>query len=109
MSKSQILNEPLFDKAYKIAALATMNPKEREEYQQSKLVYSELKAVVDTSIEEGREKGREEGIEIGIVKGIPQGELIKARKIAKEMKDEDETIERITKYTNLSKEEIEKL
>ena len=51
-----------------------MNPKEREEYEQSKLVYSELKAVMDTS----KEEGREEGIEIG--------EMGKARKIAKEMK-----------------------
>ncbi len=105
----QILNEPLFDKAFKTAALAAMNPKEREEYEQSKLVYSELKAVMDTSKEEGREIGREEGREIGREKGIPQGELIKAQKIAKEMKDEGETIERITKYTKLSKEEIEKL
>ena len=60
---------------------------------------------MDTSKEEGRDEGREEGIEIG----IPQGELIKARKIAKEMKDDGEAIERITKYTKLSKEEIEKL
>ncbi len=105
----QILNEPLFDKAFKTAALAAMNPKEREEYEQSKLVYAELKAVMDTSKEEGREIGREEGREIGREKGIPQGELIKAQKIAKEMKDEGETIERITKYTKLSKEEIEKL
>ncbi len=51
----QILNEPLFDKAFKTAALAAMNPKEREEYEQSKLVYAELKAVMDTSKEEGRE------------------------------------------------------
>ena len=101
----QILNEPLFDKAFKIAALAAMNPKEREEYQQSKLVYSELKAVVDTSIEDGREKGREEGIEIG----IPQGELIKARKIAKGMKLKGYSLDEIAELTNLSKEEIEKL
>ena len=105
----QILNEPLFDKAFKTATLAAMSPTERKEYQQSKLVYSELKAVMDTSIEEGIEIGIEQGMEKGIEKGIPQGELIKARKIAKEMKDEGETIEKITKYTKLSKEEIEKL
>ncbi len=105
----QILNEPLFDKAFKIAALAAMNPKEREEYQQSKLVYSELKAVVDTSIEDGREKGREEGREEGIEIGIPQGELIKARKIAKGMKLKGYSLDEIAELTNLSKEEIEKL
>ena len=51
----------------------------------------------------------DEGIEQGIEKGIPQGELIKARKIAKEMKDASEPIEKIVKYTKLSIEEIEKL
>jgi len=109
----QILNEPLFDKAFKTAALAAMSPKERKEYEQSWLDYAGMKAAMDTSKDEGREEGREEGIEIGkeqgIEIGIPQGEIIKARKIAKEMKDEGEPIERIIKYTKLSIEEIEKL
>jgi predicted transposase/invertase (TIGR01784 family) len=93
----QILNEPVFDKAFRTAALAAMNPKDREEYEQSKLVYSELKAVMDTSKEEGREEGREEG------------ELIKARKIANGMKEKGYTIDEIAELTNLAKEEIEKL
>ncbi|MEI6143430.1 MAG: Rpn family recombination-promoting nuclease/putative transposase [Mariniphaga sp.] len=101
----QILNEPVFDKAFKTAALAAMNPKDREEYEQSKLVYSELKAVMDTSKAEGREQGMEEGIEIG----IPKGEINKARKIAKTMKDNGEPIVKIAEYTGLSNEEIEKL
>jgi len=53
---------------------------------------------MDTSEEEGKEKG----IVIGIEIGIPQGETIKARKIAKELKDESEPIERIIKYTKLT-------
>ena len=93
----QILNEPVFDKAFKTAALAAINPKEREDYDQSKLVYSELKAVMDTS----KEEGREEGIEIG--------EMGKARKIAKTMKDNGEPIVKIAEYTGLSNEEIERL
>ena len=55
------------------------------------------------------DEGIELGIEKGIEKGIPQGEIIKARKIAKEMKDAREPIEKIVKYTKLSIEEIEKL
>ena len=75
----QILNEPLFDKAFKTVALAAMSPKERKEYEQIWLDYSGMKAAMDTS----EEKGKEKGIEIGIKQGIPQGELIKARKIPK--------------------------
>ncbi len=97
----QILNEPLFDKAFKTAALAAMSPMERKEYEQSWLDYAGMKAAMDTS----KDEGREEGIEIG----IPQGEIVKARKIAKEMKDACEPIEKIVKYTKLSIEEIEKL
>jgi predicted transposase/invertase (TIGR01784 family) len=97
----QILNEPVFDKAFKTAALAAMNPKERKEYEQSWLDYAGMKAAMDTS----KDEGREEGIEIG----IPQGELIKARKIAKEMKDAGEPVDKIARYTGLPIEEIEKL
>ena len=60
---------------------------------QSKLVYSELKAVMDTSKEEGRE----------------EGELNKARKIAKGMKVKGYSIDEIAELTNLSIDEIEKL
>ena len=101
----QILNEPLFDKAFKTAALAAMSPEESKEYEQSWLDYSGMNAAMDTSKDEGREEGREEGIEIG----IPQGEIIKARKIAKEMKARGFQIDVIAELTNLSIEEIEKL
>ena len=60
-------------------------------------------------IDEGMEMGIEKGIELGIEKGIPQGEIIKARKMAKKMKDKGEPIDKIVEYTGLSIEEIEKL
>jgi predicted transposase/invertase (TIGR01784 family) len=68
-----------------------------------------MKAAMDTSEEKGIEKGIEIGKEQGIEIGIPQGELIKARKIAKTMKDNGEPIAKIVEYTGLSIEEIEKL
>ena len=74
-----------------------MPHKEWEVYQRSRLVQIELKAVIDTSKEEGREEGREEG------------EIIKARKIAKEMKARGFAIDVIAEITNLSDEEIENL
>ena len=82
----QILNEPLFDKAFKTAALAAMSPKERKEYEQSWLDYSGMKAAMDTSKDEGS--------------------TARAFEIAKEMKDAGEPIEKIVKYTKLSSEEI---
>ena len=53
------------------------------------MVYAEIKSVMDTRFEEG--------------------ELSKAFKIAKEMKDSGESIEKNIKYTKLSIDEIDKL
>ncbi|MCP5048217.1 MAG: Rpn family recombination-promoting nuclease/putative transposase, partial [bacterium] len=52
-----------------------------------------------------REEGREEGIKKGMEKGKKEGKL----EMAKMMKQDGEPIEKISKYTGLSKEEIEKL
>jgi predicted transposase/invertase (TIGR01784 family) len=56
-----------------------------------------LKGVVDTSFEEGEK--------VGIEKGEKKREI----EMATAMKREGETIEKISKYTGLSREEIEKL
>lgn len=57
----QILNEPIFAKAFQTANVATFTPDQRTEYEKSRLHYLGVKAVSDTAKEEGREEGREEG------------------------------------------------
>ena len=75
--------------------------------------YAGMKAAMDTSKDEGREEGieigKEQGIKQGIEIGIPEGEIIKARKIAKEMKVKGYSIAEIAELTNLAIEEIEKI
>jgi predicted transposase/invertase (TIGR01784 family) len=72
-----------------------------------------LKEVIDTSFEEGEkvgyEKGKKTGYEKGEKVGIDIGKDEKTREMAKTMKREGEPIEKISRYTGLSKEEIEKL
>ncbi|MEI6140616.1 MAG: hypothetical protein WCP85_15210 [Mariniphaga sp.] len=72
-----------------------------------------MKAAMDTSKDEGREEGieigKEQGIKQGIEIGIPEGEIIKARKIAKGMKMKGYSIDEIAELTNLSIEEIKML
>ena len=55
----------------------------------------------------------EEGIKIGVKEGkkvgLKEGAKDKAIEMAKVMKKEGEQVEKISKYTGLSKEEIEKL
>ena len=54
-------------------------------------------------------KGYEEGIEEGRIEGIEEGSKQKAYEIAKNMLEENISIEAIVKFTKLSIEEIEQL
>jgi len=69
--------------------IGSLSKEELSEYEESLMVYRDLKGVIDTYFEEGKAD--------------------KAVEIAKAMKDEGEPIEKISRYTGLSKEEIEKL
>ncbi len=84
-----ILNEPIFQKAFKTAEIAKFSKEEYDKYQESLLNYIELKGVVDTSKEEGK---TEEKIEI-----------------AKEMIKENFPIQQIARLTKLSIDTIEKI
>jgi predicted transposase/invertase (TIGR01784 family) len=79
------LQDRIFQKLFEAAEIAKFSPEERDAYEESLKYYRDLKNVVDTSRTEG----------------------IKA--VAKKMKDDGEPIEKIVKYTNLSREEIDDL
>jgi DNA repair protein RadC len=57
----------------------------------------------------GEVLGEKKGLEKGIKKGLKEGEKKKAVEMAKMMKKESESVEKISKYTGLPQEEIEKL
>lgn len=79
------LQNEVFIKAFEIAEIAKFDRKQLEEYEQSLKYYRGIKNVVDTSFEEGK------------------------KEVAKEMKINNEPIEKIIKYTGLPKEVIEGL
>ena len=84
-----IFKEPIFEKAFKVAEVANMTTQQRNEYEQSRLSYLEIKEVKNTAEIDARKKREYE--------------------IAKEMKKDGEPIEKIKKYTGLSDDEIKKL
>lgn len=57
----------------------------------------------------GFDRGFEQGVKDGIEQGIEQGSKQEKIEIAREMKNQNYTIEEIQKITKLTKEEIEKL
>ena len=91
------LQERVFKQLFQAAEIANFTKQEQKSYEESLKYYRDLKNVVDTSREEGRLEGREEGK----LEGIEQ--------IAKAMKNDGETIEKIKLYTGLTIEHIERL
>ena len=73
----------------------------------------ERQGIEEAGFDKGMAKGIEKGIEQGIKKGIEQG-LEKGieqekRMLAQKLKEDNVDIEKIIKYTGLTKEEIEEL
>jgi len=96
-----ILNEPVFEKAFKMAEYAALSNKERKEYEKNRLVYLELKAALDTSWEDGKVVGK--------IEGKIEGQMEEKFKIAKSLKEDGIPLKSIAKSTGLSIQEIEKL
>jgi predicted transposase/invertase (TIGR01784 family) len=87
------LQEKIFKKLFEQAEIAQLTPDEMRTYEESLKTYWDNYSVLETARNEGKHEGRqEERIEI-----------------AREMKNGNEPIEKIIKYTGLTKEEIEKL
>jgi len=55
-----ILNEPIFQKAFKTAELANLNQEQYENYEKNLIDYWSAKAVLETAIEQGREEGAQQ-------------------------------------------------
>lgn len=92
-----IFADEVFNKAFEKAEIAKFGSREIASYENSLKIYRDLKNVIDTAFDDGKIEGKLEGIlEVKI-------------EMAKFMKSENEAVEKIMKYTGLTKEEIEKL
>ena len=99
--------------AFRRAKLNELPAKVLSGYEAEDTQYERYSDFTDKKVEEGREEGREEGIAIGeergIVIGEERGKFEKALEMARKMKKDGLSIEVISNYTGLSKEEIEGL
>jgi predicted transposase/invertase (TIGR01784 family) len=80
-----ILNEPIFRKAFGTAELAGFTAQQRDNYEQSLIQYRDLKSALETAVEE------------------------REVEIAKTMLYDNEPTEKVARYTGLAVEQIEKL
>jgi len=96
-----ILNEPIFQKAFKTAELANLNQEQYENYEKNLIDYWSAKAVLETAIEQGREQGREAGRE--------EGAQQKALEIARALKRSGLPATQIAAATGLPTDTIQRL
>jgi predicted transposase/invertase (TIGR01784 family) len=85
----KIFSDEVFSQAFAKAELAKFGQTELANYENSLKIYRDLKGVIDTAYDEGKLEGKLE--------------------MARFMKSENEPIEKIMKYTGLTKEDIVKL
>ena len=96
-----IIADEVFNQAFEKAELAKFGQVELASYENSLKIYRDLKGVIDTAFDEGRLEGK--------LEGKFEGKLEGKFEMAKLMKSENEPINKISKYTVLTKEEIERL
>ncbi|MBO5828394.1 MAG: Rpn family recombination-promoting nuclease/putative transposase, partial [Paludibacteraceae bacterium] len=127
--KPTALTEAIFKRFFEVAEIAAFSKTERYDYEENLKNCNDWFSVMNTAkkdgLEEGEaigiEKGRAEGEAIGLQKGeaiglqkgeaigLQKGEAIGILKTAMKMKEEGLDVNVISKLTNLSVDEIEKL
>ena len=115
--KPTALTEAIFKRFFEVAEIAAFSQTERYDYEENLKNCNDWFSVMNTAkkdgLEEGEaigiEKGRAEGRAEGEAIGLQKGETIGILKTAKKMKEEGLDVNVISKLTNLSIDEIEKL
>ena len=92
---------PKIDKAVTVLETMCQDKKARAEYLSREMALHDEVTRLEEALEEGRKEGIKEGIEEGIAK--------KSMEIALEMLKDKEPIEKIMRYSSLSKEDILKI
>lgn len=85
----EVFKDEIFIQAFEKAEIAKYSEEERNNYEESLKTYRDLKGIIDTAFDEGKVEGKYETAQL--------------------MKDEGEPIEKIIRYTGLTKQEIDKL
>ncbi len=111
--KPTALTEAIFKRFFEVAEIAAFSKTERYDYEENLKNCNDWFSVMNTAKKDGLEEGEAIGIEKGRAEGesigLQKGETIGILKTAKKMKEEGLDVNVISKLTNLSVDEIEKL
>jgi len=117
LERPKELQERVFEKLFRQAEIAMFTPKEYSDYEESLHNLWDITNAMNDAETKGFGKGKEEGLQQGLQQGRAEGEKIGIEKgaqsekleTAKRMKAEGLDISLISKITQLSVDEIEKL
>lgn len=109
MERPAALQERVFNRLFEAAEIAKFPPEKLYAYEESLKVYRDWNNVIDTAMQKGEAKGIAKGIAEGRAKGIAEGEWIKAKAIALNLKNTGLPIAEIAAITGLSIDEVASL
>jgi predicted transposase/invertase (TIGR01784 family) len=104
-----VLQDGIFKKLFKVADLAGMNRKERQDYEESLKYYRDLKNVTDTAKTEGKMEGKIEGKMEGKIEGKIEGKMQSQVEIVMRNHKKGRTNDFIEDITGLTAAEVHQI
>ncbi len=105
----EIMREPVFERAFDVAEIANLSPEAYDAYEKSMFDFATDMEIVEYAKQEAQKIGHSIGYDEGMQQGMQQGMQEGMQQIAANMKNAGEALDRITAYTGLSRDEIERL
>ena len=105
MERPVALQERVFNRLFEAAEIAQFSPDKLYAYEESLKVYRDWNSVIKTAIQKGEARGEAKGR----AEGRAEGELIKARDIARNLKNAGLPTTEIATVTGLPIDEINSL
>ena len=95
-----------FRRLFDACEIARFEPQVKLTYEKEMITERDYYNIIETAKDDGREQGREEGRAEGLQAGIEQGSLEAATRIAKAMLADGEPVEKVIRFTGLSREQV---
>ena len=109
MERPASLQERVFTRLFEQAEIAKFNASDLKAYEDSMNAYRDIVNAINTAKKDSFAEGRAEGLETGLKKGMEKGMEKRNVEIALNMLADGEPLDKISRYTGLSEDEISTL
>ena len=109
MERPASLQERVFTRLFEQAEIAKFNASDLKAYEDSMNAYRDIVNAINTAKKDSFAEGRAEGLETGMKKGMEKGIEKRNVEIALKMLADGEPLDKISRYTGLSEDEISTL